>query len=129
MNSEKCRIWGTSLPNVLHQHTMHPDYVTAWCGFTAEFILGPFSLKLSLHKAIKDVLSRVHRAVNPFNRRSFLLYRNDNVCKPLSLCKSEQHIGCQVKSLLSANFDKKVISRHFLDAWPFRSLDLNPCDF
>ncbi|GFU53000.1 uncharacterized protein TNCV_1142891 [Trichonephila clavipes] len=36
------RIWGTSPPNNLHQQPLHPNYVTAWCRFTAEFILGPF---------------------------------------------------------------------------------------
>ncbi|GFX17299.1 uncharacterized protein TNCV_3553061 [Trichonephila clavipes] len=36
----------------------------------------------------------------------------------------------QVKALLSANFgDNRVISRHFPDAWPSRSPELNPCDF
>ncbi|GFX04249.1 hypothetical protein TNCV_3973981 [Trichonephila clavipes] len=36
------------------------------------------------------------------------------------------HIGCQIKVLLNANFgDNRVISRHFPDAWPSRSPDLN----
>ncbi|GFW73837.1 hypothetical protein TNCV_1542911 [Trichonephila clavipes] len=41
---------------------------------------------------LKDALSRVYGTVNSFNSRSFLLYRNDNVCKPLSLCKMEQFL-------------------------------------
>ncbi|GFS83049.1 uncharacterized protein TNCV_1286731 [Trichonephila clavipes] len=40
------------------------------------------------------------------------------------------HVGRQVKALLSASFgDNRVISRYCPDAWPSRSLDLNPCDF
>ncbi|GFW34018.1 uncharacterized protein TNCV_287021 [Trichonephila clavipes] len=39
------------------------------------------------------------------------------------------HIRHQVKALISANFgDNSVISRHFPDAWPSCSPDLNPCD-
>ncbi|GFW40190.1 uncharacterized protein TNCV_5118731 [Trichonephila clavipes] len=63
----------------------------------------------------------------------FLLYRNDDVCKPLSLCKMEQLLTLVVKpkkALLSANFgDDRVISRHFPDAWPSSSFDFNPWDF
>ncbi|GFW72373.1 uncharacterized protein TNCV_704101 [Trichonephila clavipes] len=40
------------------------------------------------------------------------------------------HIGRQVKGLLSANYgNNRVISRHFQDAWPSRSPDLNSCNF
>ncbi|GFX70946.1 uncharacterized protein TNCV_1689291 [Trichonephila clavipes] len=99
MNTQNCRKWGTSPLNILHQKPLQNDYVTAWSGFTAEFILEPFfSLKLSLHKVVTDYLSRVHGTVNFFNNRSFLVYRNDNVCKPLSLCKMEQLLTLGVKS-------------------------------
>ncbi|GFV44142.1 transposable element tc3 transposase [Trichonephila clavipes] len=42
VNTQNCRIWGSSPPNILHQQPLHSDDVTAWCGFTAEFILGSF---------------------------------------------------------------------------------------
>ncbi|GFX43514.1 uncharacterized protein TNCV_4875341 [Trichonephila clavipes] len=42
VNTQNFRKWRTSPPNIRHQQPLHSDYVTAWCGFTAEFILGPF---------------------------------------------------------------------------------------
>ncbi|GFX41855.1 uncharacterized protein TNCV_389681 [Trichonephila clavipes] len=41
-NSQNCRIWDTSSPNIQHQHPVYSHYVTVWCGFTADFILEPF---------------------------------------------------------------------------------------
>ncbi|GFV93906.1 uncharacterized protein TNCV_1811611 [Trichonephila clavipes] len=45
VNSQNSSICGTSRPNVLYQQTLQSDYVTVWCGFTAEFIFGPFFSK------------------------------------------------------------------------------------
>lgn len=42
VNTQNCRIWGTASPNVVHEQSLHSDYVTVWCDFTANFILGPF---------------------------------------------------------------------------------------
>jgi hypothetical protein len=40
------------------------------------------------------------------------------------------HVGNQVKDFLHAHFtEDRIISRHFKNAWPPRSPDLNPCDF
>ncbi|GBN90917.1 hypothetical protein AVEN_239312-1, partial [Araneus ventricosus] len=40
------------------------------------------------------------------------------------------HIAATVKQLLNLHFGNgRIISRHFLTAWPPRSPDLNPCDF
>ncbi|PRD24336.1 UNVERIFIED_CONTAM: hypothetical protein NCL1_44088 [Trichonephila clavipes] len=92
------KFFSTSPSNILRQQPLHSNYVTSWYEFTAEFVLRPFSLKLLHHKVLKDALSRVHGTVNFFNNRSFQLYRNANVCKPLSLCKMEQHLPLGVKS-------------------------------
>ncbi|GFV96932.1 zinc finger MYM-type protein 1 [Trichonephila clavipes] len=57
VNTQNYRIWGTSPPNILNQQPLHSDYVTAWCGYTAEFLSSDlFSLKLPLHKFLKDAL-------------------------------------------------------------------------
>ncbi|CAL1265549.1 unnamed protein product [Larinioides sclopetarius] len=42
MNSRNCHIWSASPSNVLHQQPLYPDYVVAWSGFKADFILSPF---------------------------------------------------------------------------------------
>ena len=42
VNSQKCRIWCSERPYVVHELFLHSDYITVWRGFTADFILGTF---------------------------------------------------------------------------------------
>ncbi|GFU21906.1 uncharacterized protein TNCV_3283781 [Trichonephila clavipes] len=64
VNTQNCRTWGTSPPNILYQKPLHSDYVTALCGFTVEFILVPFFFETLTPQ---DALSRVHGTINFFN--------------------------------------------------------------
>ena len=42
VNSQNCRIWGSTRPFVVHECSLHSDYLCVWCGFTADFNFGPF---------------------------------------------------------------------------------------
>ncbi|GBN86517.1 hypothetical protein AVEN_55259-1 [Araneus ventricosus] len=42
VNTQNCLIWGTVNPNVVHETSLHPDYITVWSDFSADFILCPF---------------------------------------------------------------------------------------
>ena len=42
VNTQNCRIWGSTKPLVVHQRPLHSVYMTVWCGFTRSFIPGPF---------------------------------------------------------------------------------------
>ncbi|GFV54609.1 uncharacterized protein TNCV_3578631 [Trichonephila clavipes] len=42
VNNHNCRIWVTSNPREYTQKPLHSPKVTAWCGFTGSFIIGPF---------------------------------------------------------------------------------------
>ncbi|GFW84700.1 DUF4817 domain-containing protein [Trichonephila clavipes] len=42
VNNQNCRIWVTSNPREYTQKPFHSPKVTAWCGFTGSFIIGPF---------------------------------------------------------------------------------------
>ncbi|GFY03502.1 uncharacterized protein TNCV_3211391 [Trichonephila clavipes] len=42
VNNHNCRIWATSNPREYTQKPLHSSKVTAWCGFTGSFIIGPF---------------------------------------------------------------------------------------
>ncbi|GFW55162.1 DUF4817 domain-containing protein [Trichonephila clavipes] len=42
VNNHNCRIWATSNPHKYTQKPLHSPKVTAWCGFTGSFIIGPF---------------------------------------------------------------------------------------
>ncbi|GFX59364.1 DUF4817 domain-containing protein [Trichonephila clavipes] len=45
VNNHNCRIWATSNPSEYTQKPLHSPKVTAWCGFTGSFIIGPFFLE------------------------------------------------------------------------------------
>ncbi|GFV89762.1 DUF4817 domain-containing protein [Trichonephila clavipes] len=47
VKKRNCHIWATSNPREYTQKPLHSTKVTAWCGFTGSFIIGPFSLKRS----------------------------------------------------------------------------------
>ncbi|GFX51747.1 DUF4817 domain-containing protein [Trichonephila clavipes] len=42
VNNHNCRIWATSNPREYTQKPLHSPKVTAWCGFTGSFIIGPY---------------------------------------------------------------------------------------
>lgn len=42
VNKQNCRIWGNENPRVTHEHQMHPERTTVWCGFWAGGVIGPF---------------------------------------------------------------------------------------
>ncbi|GFW89840.1 uncharacterized protein TNCV_2424971 [Trichonephila clavipes] len=42
VNTHNCRIWETDNPHSTSQVPLHSPKVTAWCGFSASFILGPY---------------------------------------------------------------------------------------
>ena len=42
VNSQNCRVWGSERPYVVHERSLYSDYITVWCGFTVDFILGSF---------------------------------------------------------------------------------------
>ncbi|GFW56893.1 retrovirus-related Pol polyprotein from transposon TNT 1-94 [Trichonephila clavipes] len=42
VNNHNCRFWVTSNPREYTQKPLHSQKVTAWCGFTGSFIIGPF---------------------------------------------------------------------------------------
>lgn len=41
-NKQNCRIWGNKNPRVTHEHQMHPERTTVWCGFWAGGVIVPF---------------------------------------------------------------------------------------
>ncbi|KFM74482.1 hypothetical protein X975_03865, partial [Stegodyphus mimosarum] len=42
VNTQNCRIWDDKSPHAVTAIPLHSPKVTVWCGFTAEFIVGPF---------------------------------------------------------------------------------------
>ncbi|GFU59386.1 transposable element tc3 transposase [Trichonephila clavipes] len=132
VNTQSYRIWGTSTPNTLHQRPLHSDYVTAWCRFTAEFILGHFFFEILTPQGPErcSVTSPRYRELL---QQQVIPALQERQCLQTTIFMQDgatPHIARQVKALLSVNLgDNHVTSRHFPDARPSRSPDLNPCDF
>ncbi|GBL93981.1 hypothetical protein AVEN_76702-1 [Araneus ventricosus] len=45
VNAQNCLIRGTASANLVHEQSLHPDYITVWCGFAADFILDPITFE------------------------------------------------------------------------------------
>ncbi|GIY84364.1 transposable element tc3 transposase [Caerostris extrusa] len=42
VNTHNCRVWTTENPHAFVEVPLQQPKVTVWCGFTADFIIGPF---------------------------------------------------------------------------------------
>lgn len=73
-NTENCHVWDTSIPNIVHEQFLHPDYNTAKCGFLAELIFGSFLLKRTHLRVLKSVLFHLHIIMTSFSSRLFHFY-------------------------------------------------------
>ena len=60
VNSQNRRIWSSACPYILHEHSLHLDYITVWCQFTDDSILGPFFLLLFEQNTSHDPPERLH---------------------------------------------------------------------
>lgn len=132
VNTQNCRIWATENPNISQPLPLHSPKVTVWCGFTAEFVVGPYFFEEV------TPAGPVTCTVNS-NRYKFLLSSyvipalQQRQCLDSTVFMQDgatPHIATQVKDLLQRTFgNDRIISRNFPTAWPARSPDLNPCDF
>lgn len=132
VNTHNCRIWGSSPPTNVHEVPLHSERVTAWCGFTANFLIGPFffeelgpqgPMTCSVNGTRYCDLLRQH-VIPALRERGALdstVFMQDG---------APPHIANVVTRLLRNTFgENRIISRSFQNAWPPRSPDLNPCDF
>ena len=116
----------------MHEIPLNSPKITVWCGFTAEFIIGPFFFETITPTGPETCTinaERYHEMLQTFVIPQ-LQQRN---CLQQTIFMQDgapPHISNKVKQLLRQNFtDDRVISRSFPVAWPPRSPDLTPCDF
>ncbi|GBO46894.1 hypothetical protein AVEN_186267-1 [Araneus ventricosus] len=132
VNTQNCRIWTRENPFQMQPLPLHSQKVTVWCGFTVEFIvdsfffeeIGPSGLVICTVNGTRyESLLRNH-LIPALQQRGHVdrkIFMQDG---------APPHIAGTVKQLLNLHFgNDRIISRHFLIAWPPRSPDLNPCDF
>ncbi|GFU74435.1 uncharacterized protein TNCV_2792181 [Trichonephila clavipes] len=127
--NHNCRIWSTSNP----QKPLHSPKVTAWCGFTGSFIIGPFFF---------ETLCPVNRWITEMvNAQRYLTLLWETVV-PCLIQRGQisnvtfmqdgatSHTANPVKAFLIQTFgEDKIVSRHCRYPLPSRSLDLTPADF
>ena len=78
VNSKNGGIWDSPRPYVVHERSLHSNYIIVWFGFTADFILGPFFFEQNTSQGTQNVPSWVHAIAISFNSTSFPLYVNDS---------------------------------------------------
>ncbi|GFV51281.1 DUF4817 domain-containing protein [Trichonephila clavipes] len=106
VNNHNCPIWAISNPREYTQKPLHSPKVTAWCGFTGSFIIGPFFFETQC-----PVNGWITETVNA--HRYLTLLR-------------ETVVPCLIQRDVLGD---RIVSRHCRYPWPHRSPDLTPADF
>jgi hypothetical protein len=120
LSTRNCVIWSSSNPQAAVIHSMHPQRVTVWCGFTAKFILPPAFIEGETVNGERYLRILQEHMLPNLPRRKSVVFMQDG---------APPHIAKPVKEFLMKKFGDDIISRHFPRQWPPRSPDLNPCDF
>lgn len=132
VNTQNCRIWDDKSPHAVTAIPLHSPKVTVWCGFTAEFIVGPFfyenitptgpvTCSVTGEKYRHMLNSFVIPALQQRQCLGEIIFMQDG---------APPHVAVRVQQLLRQKFTtERVISRCFPTPWPPRSPDLTPCDF
>ncbi|GFV51927.1 DUF4817 domain-containing protein [Trichonephila clavipes] len=133
VNNHNCRIWATSNPREYTQKPLHSPKVTAWCGFTGSFIIGPFffETQCSVNGWITETvnaqryLTLLRETVVPC-----LIQRGEISNVTFMQDGATSHTANPVKAFLIQTFgENRIVSRHCRYPWPPRSPDLTPADF
>ena len=131
VNAHNCCIWPNDPPHKFVQRRMLDEHITVWCGFTSQFIIGPYFFQEPSRRGFKSVTVTAERyetmlrdyvipALADRGVLSSVIFQQDG---------APPHISIQVKRLLKDTFINRVISRDFDFPWPPRSPDLTPCDY
>ncbi|XP_035211886.1 uncharacterized protein LOC118186018 [Stegodyphus dumicola] len=116
----------------MHEIPLNSPKVTVWCGFTDEFVIGPFFFEIITPIGPETGTinaERYHKMLQTFvipqlqqrNRLQQTIFMQDG---------APPHFSNKVKQSLRQIFtDDRVISLSFPVAWPPHSPDLAPCDF
>lgn len=132
VNTQNCRIWSAENPQEIVQEGLHDKKVTVWCGFTADFIIGPYFYEEMHNGEAVSVTVNGERYLQML--RDYVIPQLQNEHHGIENIIFMQdgappHIFRPVKELLTNVFQDRVLSRHFANSWPPRSPDLNPADY
>ncbi|GFV10744.1 DUF4817 domain-containing protein [Trichonephila clavipes] len=133
VNNHNCHIWSTSNPREYTQKPLHSPKVTAWCGFTVSFIIGPFFFETQcpVNGWITEMvnaqcyLTLLRETVVPC-----LIQRGQISNVTFMQDGATSHTANLVKAFLIQTFgEDRIVSRRSRYPWPPRSPDLTLADF
>lgn len=132
VNTHNCRVWTTENPHAFVEVPLQQPKVTVWCGFTADFIIGPFFFEEVTKTGFKTVSITGHRYAALLQNNIIPELQARQALQTVTFMQdgAPPHIALPVQRLLRSTFgEDRIISRCFNHAWPPRSPDLTPCDF
>ena len=132
INTQNCRIWATENPLETQPAPLHPTKVTVRCEFMASFIIDSYFFEEMGALSLVNVTVTGQRYECFCATTSFQFFSSVDVWIGSYLCKMALLSTLQIQwnsCWWSISEILRIISLHFLTAWPYRSPDLNPCDF
>ncbi|GFU33117.1 DUF4817 domain-containing protein [Trichonephila clavipes] len=133
VNNHNCPIWVISIPREYTQKPLHSPKVTAWCGSSDSFIIGPFFFETQcpVNGCITETvnaqcyLTLLREIVVPC-----LIQRGQIANVTFMQDGATSHTANPVKAFLIQTFgEDRIVSRRCRYPWPPRSPDLTPADF
>ncbi|GFX67522.1 uncharacterized protein TNCV_3932641 [Trichonephila clavipes] len=128
VSNHNCCIWMTSNPREYTQKPLHSPKVTAWCGFTSSFIIGPFFFKtqcpvngwitetVNAHRYLTLLRETVGPCLIQRGQISNVTFMQDG---------ATSHTANPVKAFLIQTFgEDRIVSRRCRYPWPPRFPDL-----
>ncbi|CAK9827661.1 hypothetical protein ANTRET_LOCUS5336 [Anthophora retusa] len=127
VNRQNCRIWCSENPRESVGKQMHSQRVTAWSGFWAGGIIGPFFFENAADQTITVNNARYCDMIIQF----FVSKLQDMVVDDMWFQQDGAtcHTARETIQLLHESLPSRVISRFGDKNWPPRSCDLTPLDF
>jgi hypothetical protein len=123
VNTQNCRIWGSSPPDTRIEKPLHSPKVTVWCGLSADSILPPyfFDSNVNAENYSNMILTYAIPELKKKRKFSHAILQQDG---------ATPHTSLATRAMLKRQFgEERIISLHFPQTWPPRSPDINPCDF
>ena len=120
--THQCIVWSPFNTHASVTTKLYPERVTVWCGFSSEFIIGPFFFEENVTsdrylKMIKEFLIPQLKQKRAFSKAYF---QQDG---------ATPHTASVVRDFLTKKFQGRVIGSKFENDWPARSPDLAPPDY
>lgn len=125
VNRHNCRIWGSELPNIVHEHVRDSPKVNVWCGLMYDQVIGPFFFAektingtIYLDMLEQFLFPQIEEIEEQTGER--VIFMQDG---------APPHYLRQVRDTLNNRFPNGWIGRGAPISWPPRSPDLTPMDF